>query len=88
MSEMNAMAVDIAVDNCRRLLRLSGADARRAHAALINRGQLGQWREWAWFLRFCVPRMSWKSPELYAWLGWQTLKMLRPGIVASPSTAA
>jgi glycosyltransferase involved in cell wall biosynthesis len=77
--EMNAMAADIAVDNCRRLLRLSEADARRAHAALINRGRSGQWREWSWFLRFCVPRLRWQGPELHAWLGWQTLKLLRPG---------
>ena len=78
LSEMNAMAVDIAVDNCRRLMRLSDADARRAQAALVNRGQPGQWTEWSWFLRYCVPRFPWKSPELYAWLGLQTAKLLRP----------
>jgi glycosyltransferase involved in cell wall biosynthesis len=87
MSEMNAMAVEIAVDNCRRLMRLSDADARRAYAALINRGLPGQRREWTWFLRSCVPRLQWKSPELYAWLGWQTLKLLRPGKHAAPPAA-
>ncbi len=82
MSEMKAMAVDIAVDNCRRLLRLSEPEARRAYAALMNRGQPGQWGEWSWFLRFCVPRLPWKSLELHAWLGLQTLKLLRPGKAA------
>jgi hypothetical protein len=74
MSEMNAMAMDIAVDNCRRFLRLSDAEARRAYAALLNRGQPGQGHEWFWFLRHCVHRLPWKSLELYAWLGVQTLK--------------
>jgi glycosyltransferase involved in cell wall biosynthesis len=83
MSEMNAMAVEIALDNCRRLMRLADADARRAHAALINRGRPGQWREWSWFLRSCVPRLPWKSLELSAWLGLQTMKLLRPGKVAA-----
>lgn len=85
MSEMNAMAADISVDNCRRLMRLSDADARRAYAALKNRGQPGQWREWSWFLRFCVPRFPWKSPELFAWLGLQTVKLLRPVKAAASS---
>ncbi len=85
MAEMNAMAVDIATDNCRRLMRLSDPDAERAYAALINRGQPGQWREWSWFLKFCVPRLQWKSPELYAWLGLQTLKLLRARKTLSPT---
>lgn len=79
MSEMNAMAVEISVDACRRLMRLSEDDARRAYRALINRGQRGQWREWSWFLRDCVPRLPWSSLELSAWLGLQTLKLFRPG---------
>ena len=88
MSEMNAMAVEIAVDACRRLMRLSDDDARRAHAALMHRGQPGQWPEWSWFLRFCVPRLPWKSLELSAWLGLQTLKMLRPGKTATAPVTA
>ena len=76
---MNAMAVEISVDACRRLMRLSEDDARRAYRALINRGQPGQWREWSWFLRDCVPRLPWSSLELSAWLGLQTLKLFRPG---------
>jgi len=88
LAEMNAMVVDIAVDNCRRLLRLTEADARRAYAALIHRHQPGQGREWSWFLRHCVPRLKWKSAELYAWLGWQTVKSLRPGKAGDPKTTA
>lgn len=87
MPEMKTMAVDIALDNCRRLLRLWDADARRAHAALVNRGKPGQWNEWSWFLRFCAPRLPWKSAELYAWLTLQTVKSLRPGKIAASQTA-
>jgi len=78
MNEMIAMAKDIAVDNCRRFMHLSEAEAQRAYAALVNRGLPGQWSEWSWFLRSCVPRLQWKSPELYAWLAWQTVKVLQP----------
>ncbi|MEI8290500.1 MAG: glycosyltransferase [Verrucomicrobiota bacterium] len=88
LAEMNAMVVDIAVDNCRRLLRLTEMDARRAYAALINRHQPGQMREWSWFLRYCVPRLKWNSAELYAWLGWQTVKSFRPAKAGNPKTAA
>jgi glycosyltransferase involved in cell wall biosynthesis len=88
MSEMNAMAVDISVDACRRLLRLSEDDARRAYRALINRGQPGQWREWSWFRRDCVPRLPWRSLEMSAWLGLQTLKLLRPGKTAAAPAIA
>lgn len=88
MSEMNAMAADIAKDNGRRLMRLSDADARRAYSALMSRDHPGQWHEWTWFLRFCVPRLKWKSSELYAWLGWQTLKKCRFGKMAAPPAAA
>ena len=87
LSQTVVTALDIAVDNCRRLMRLSDSDARRAHAALVNRGQPGQWCEWSWFLRFCVPRFPWKSPELFAWLGLQTIKLLRPGKMAASSAA-
>lgn len=88
MSEMNAMAADIAVDACRRLMRLSDQDARRAYNALIRRGQAGQWREWLWFVRFCVPRLPWSSFELRAWLALQTLKLLRPGRSSMAPAAA
>jgi len=79
MSQMEAMAVEIAVDNCRRFFRVSDADARRAHRALVNHGKPGQWAEWSWFLRCCAPRLPWKSAELYAWLAFQAVKSVRPG---------
>ena len=88
ISEMKLIKVEIAIDNCRRLLQLSDSEAHRAYAALMNRGQAGQIREWAWFLQHCVPRLKWKSPELYAWLGWQTVKLFRPGKAGEPKTTA
>jgi glycosyltransferase involved in cell wall biosynthesis len=74
--DMTAAAEKIAIEHCRRFMRLSEADARRAHAVLAAHGQC-RWPEWSWFLRRCVPRLRWKSAEMYAWLGLQTLKMLR-----------
>ncbi len=72
---MTMAAEKIAIEHCQRFMRLSDADARRAHAVLIAHGQC-RWSEWSWFLRLCAPRLRWKSVETYAWLGWQTLKTL------------
>jgi glycosyltransferase involved in cell wall biosynthesis len=72
---MTAAAEKIAIEHCRRFMRLSDEDARRAHGVLVAHGQC-RWLEWSWFLRYCVPRLRWKSAETYAWLGWQTFKTL------------
>jgi glycosyltransferase involved in cell wall biosynthesis len=66
----------IAIEHCQRFMELSPADSERAHAILVAHGNCS-WKDWIWFLRHCVPRLRWKSAELYAWLGLQTLKMLR-----------
>lgn len=66
----------IAVEHCCRFMRLSPADSRRAFEILITPRELLPWRDWQWFLRRCVPGLRWKSAELYAWLGWQTVKTL------------
>jgi glycosyltransferase involved in cell wall biosynthesis len=73
---MVALAETIAVEHCRRFMRLSAEEAKRAHAVLKDRGNRN-WAHWKWFLSHCVPRLRWKSAEAYAWLGLQTLKMLR-----------
>jgi hypothetical protein len=79
MKELPAVTAEIATENCQAFFRLSPADARRAYSALKNHGQPGQWSEWLWFMRTCIPRLPWKSFELYSWLAFQTLKTLRPG---------
>ena len=73
---MTAAAEQIAVEHCRRFMRLPAAEARRAHALLAAHGRCG-WPEWLWFLRHCAPRLRWRSAELAAWLGLQTVKLLR-----------
>ena len=72
---MQALAETIAVEHCRRFMSLSSDEAKRAHAVLLARNNR-RWKDWIWFLNHCIPRLRWKSPELYAWLSLQTLKML------------
>jgi len=67
----------IGIRHCQKFLRLNEADASRANALLMEIPRARSWRDWWWFLYYCVPRLRWKSVELYAWLGLQTLKMLR-----------
>jgi len=75
---MEQAAHDIGVAHCRRFMRLSLTEAERAHALLRNPGGQRRWNEWRWFLRYCLPRLRWKSVEMYSWIAWQTLKTLSP----------
>jgi hypothetical protein len=59
-------------------MQLSQEEGTRAFGVLAMAPEKRVWSEWFWFLRHCVPRLRWKSAELYTWLGWQTLKVLRP----------
>jgi len=72
---MLALTEQIGIEHCRRFMSLSAAEAKRAHAVLLA-GEKRRWKDWCWFLNHCVPQLRWKSAELYAWLGLQTLKML------------
>jgi glycosyltransferase involved in cell wall biosynthesis len=67
---------EIALRHCREFMRLSEADALRAYAALALHGAKKGLPEWRWFVTTCLPRLRWKSAELYAWVFWQTLKAL------------
>jgi glycosyltransferase involved in cell wall biosynthesis len=75
---MEQAAHDIGIEHCRRFMLLSLAEAERAHALLRNPGGQRRWNEWRWFLRYCLPRLRWKSLEMYSWIAWQTLKTLCP----------
>lgn len=76
-AEMMEMAArQIGVEHCRRFMRLSSTEAERAHAILLTPTGARLWSDWSWFLRFCVPRLRWKSTEMYSWIAWQTLKTL------------
>lgn len=75
---MEKAAHDIGVAHCQRFMRLSLPEAERAHAILLTPSRQRNWSDWSWFLRRCVPRLRWKSPEMYGWVAWQTLKTLQP----------
>lgn len=75
---MEKAAHDIGVEHCQKFMSLSLRDAERVHALLLTPGQQRHWSNWSWFLRYCVPRLRWKSFEMYSWIAWQTLKTLRP----------
>jgi hypothetical protein len=77
--KMERAAHAIGVEHCRRFMRLSSTEAERAHTILSTPGRQRSWSEWAWFLSHCVPKLRWKSMEMYSWVAWQTLKTLRPG---------
>ena len=67
---------EIALRHCRRFMQLSDEEAKRAFRILCIPRSERPWSEWLWFLRYCAPRLRWKSAELYAWLGAQTLAAL------------
>ena len=73
---MLALAETIAVEHCRRFMGLAEEEAKRAHAVLQDADQRS-WADWKWFISHCVPRLRWKSVEMYAWLGLQTITALR-----------
>lgn len=81
VSRSNALAqsqqtIDIALSHCCRFMRLSPEEAVRAHRVLTTPPSQRAWNDWLWFMRHCVPRLRWKSAELYAWLGMQTARRL------------
>jgi len=71
-----ALTKKIAIAHCKRFMKLSDAEAQRAHAALTTPSRERHWKEWRWFLTCCVPRLRWKSAELRFWLALQTAKTL------------
>ena len=72
-----ALTRRIAVEHCRRYMRLNDDEARRAFAVLDTSPTERTWSEWGWFLVRCYPRMQWKSLEAVAWLARQTLYIRR-----------
>ena len=72
-----SLARQIGTRHCRKFMGLNEAEAVRANTLLQTPTREREWRDWWWFLNHCAPRLRWKSAEMYAWLGLQTLKMLR-----------
>jgi glycosyltransferase involved in cell wall biosynthesis len=75
---MAVLAQEISHRHCMQFMSLSGTDATRARCALSGHGTREGLAEWRWFLCNCLPRLKWKSIEMYAWVLWQTSKALAP----------
>jgi len=71
---MEKAAREIGVAHCQRFMSLTSSEAARVHALLRAAGNQRPWNEWIWLLRCCIPRLRWKSLEMYTWVAWQTSK--------------
>lgn len=69
---MQTVAREIAIAHCERFMKLAREEAGRAYTILANRDRSR--KDWLWLLSHCIPRFRWKSAEMYAWLGLQTVK--------------
>ncbi len=74
---MAVLAREIAHRNCMHFMELSETAALRAYAALLQHGTKQGLPEWRWFICKALPRLRWKSGELFAWVAWQTIKALK-----------
>ncbi len=65
----------IAVRHCMLFMGLDEGTAIRAYRAL--RGDLPSHAgsEWIWFLILCLPKLRWKSLELWAWVASRTMRI-------------
>jgi len=69
---MQTIAREIAIGHCQRFMQLPRNEAERAYTVLVNRDRSR--KDWLWLLSHCVPRLRWKSAEMHAWLGLQSVK--------------
>ena len=69
---MQAIAREIAIGHCQRFMQLPREEAERAYKVLVNQKRVP--REWVWLLNHCIPRLKWKSAEMYSWLSLHTVK--------------
>jgi len=67
---------EIALRHCVQFMGVEAGDASRAYAALAAHGTKQNLADWRWFVLHCLPKLRWKSAELYAWVFWQTAKSL------------
>lgn len=73
---MAVLAKEIAHRHCMHFMDLSDAAASRAYNAILQHGTKQGLPEWRWFICNALPRLRWKSAELFAWVAWQTIKAL------------
>lgn len=68
---------DVAVRHCQWFMDLDLETASRAYDGLRGKNREAPLSEWLWFVRHCVPRMKWKSLEMWAWIANRTLQIIK-----------
>jgi hypothetical protein len=71
----SAASERIVARHCHRFFQLEDKPAARLNRLLRTDSGERKVSEWFWFLTRCVPRLRWKSPELFAWLAIETLRV-------------
>ena len=79
-NEQRKVSERIALNHCRRFMRLNDEVAARAFRVLMTSPQERSLSSWTWFLANCAPRLQWKSLELIAWLSKQTAGVVAGGM--------
>jgi len=74
LARQQELARQIGIDHCRRFMRLTSAQAIRAHAILTTAPRRRSLLECGLFLSWCGLRFRWQSLEVIAFLVWQTAK--------------
>ena len=69
----NEMARGIAIRHCGEFFRIEVVRSIRAYRTLMREAGSHRYIDWLWLLFLCVPRLKWKSTELYSWLAGQSV---------------
>jgi len=64
----------IAVRHCMQFMGLDESTAIRAYRALRGDSPNYAGSEWIWFLIRCLPKLQWKSVELWVWVASRTMR--------------
>jgi glycosyltransferase involved in cell wall biosynthesis len=72
----SAASERIVARHCHRFFQLEDEPSARVNRLLRTASCERKVSEWFWFLTRCVPRLRWKSPELFAWLAKETIRVL------------
>jgi glycosyltransferase involved in cell wall biosynthesis len=78
LETQHSLTTQIASENTRRFMGLEERDARRAFETLVVPPEKRPLREWFWFATHCLPKLRWKSAEVYGWAAWQTVRNVIP----------
>lgn len=71
-----AITQKVAVRHCSNFMNLDEATALRAYHVFRSDFPGNPLRKWLWFTLCCLPRMRWKSLEMWAWVGVRTKQII------------